>query len=38
MNCLHKVGTGLQANSKSETQDGSDAMVIDHTKKPPSLN
>ena len=36
MNCLHKVGSGLQANSKCKTKDGTDDMVIGHTKKPPT--
>jgi hypothetical protein len=35
MNCLHEVGTGLQANCKGKTQDVSDDMMTGHTKKPP---
>jgi hypothetical protein len=36
MNCLHKAGIALQANCKSKTEDGSDDMVIVHTKKLPN--
>jgi hypothetical protein len=34
LNCLHKVASGLQANGKCKTQDGTDDKVIGHTKKP----
>jgi hypothetical protein len=32
LNCLHEVVCGLQANGKCKTQDGTDDMVIGHTK------
>jgi len=32
LNCLHEVVSGLQANGKCKTRDGTDDMVIGHTK------